>query len=120
EALRELETEGLISLLPNRGPIVSLLSAEEARSIYEARVALEVLATKLFTERATDLQRAELRSALDLLEEAYAGGTPQAMISAKSEFYRVLLEGSGNEVISQLLRVIHIRVSQLRITSLGK
>ncbi|MEO3388400.1 GntR family transcriptional regulator [Mesorhizobium sp. CAU 1741] len=120
EALRELESEGLISMLPNRGPIVALLSIEQARSIYEARIALEVLATKLFTERASDEQRSQLQQAVRLLEEAYAGRNPQKMIAAKSEFYSVLLEGSGNEVISQMLRVIHIRVSQLRITSLSR
>ena len=54
EALRLLESEGLIETIPNRGPIVASLSAEDAQYIYEVREALEGLAGRLFAERASD------------------------------------------------------------------
>lgn len=46
EALRRLEAEGLVTLQPYKGAIVSLVSAEELREIYEMRVALETLALR--------------------------------------------------------------------------
>ena len=54
EALRQLESEGLIQTLPNRGPLVSRLSTQDAASIYQVRGALEALAAQLFANHATD------------------------------------------------------------------
>src|SRR3954471_5166376 len=56
EALRELESEGLINTIPNRGPLVSMLSARDAASIYEVRGVLEALAAKLFAQHASAAQ----------------------------------------------------------------
>jgi GntR family transcriptional regulator, trigonelline degradation regulator len=120
EALRELESEGLITTLPNRGPIVAVMDPTLARSIYEVRISLEVLATRLFTKRANEKQMVQLESAYADLKQAYASKSPANMIAAKAAFYRVLLEGAANEIISQMLKSVHIRVSQLRMTSLAK
>lgn len=120
EALRELESEGLITTLPNRGPIVSVVNPLLARSIYEVRSTLEILATRLFTERASDTEMVRLGEALADLEVAYASRTAGDMLSAKTAFYQVLLLGARNEIISQMLKSIHIRVSQLRMTSLAQ
>src|SRR5690606_4359359 len=47
EALRELESEGLIEIIPNRGPLVKRLTAADAASVYQVRAALEALAARL-------------------------------------------------------------------------
>src|ERR1044072_1826069 len=60
EALRHLESEGLIETLPNRGPLVSRLSPRDAASIYQVRGALEALAAQLFAVQASDAQIGEL------------------------------------------------------------
>ncbi len=119
EALRELESEGLISTIPNRGPLVSTLSARDAASIYEVRGVLEGLAAKLFAERATDEQIAELSASVDRLEAAYATGDVERILVAKKAFYDVLLEGSQNVVIPSILRTMNARVTQLRRVSLS-
>ena len=62
EALRQLESEGLIEVVPHRGPVVATLSADQARDIYEVRIQLEGLACKLFAEKAT-MRDAERRAA---------------------------------------------------------
>ena len=119
EALRELESEGLISTIPNRGPLVSTLSARDAASIYEVRGVLEGLAAKLFAERATDEQIAELSASVDRLEAAYATADVEQILVAKKAFYDVLLEGSQNVVIPSILRTMNARVTQLRRVSLS-
>jgi GntR family transcriptional regulator, trigonelline degradation regulator len=43
ESLRQLESEGLISLIPNKGPVVRALTVEEARELYRIRETLEGL-----------------------------------------------------------------------------
>jgi GntR family transcriptional regulator, trigonelline degradation regulator len=118
EALRELEAEGLITSIPNRGPIVAKISVETAESIYQVRGALEALAARLFTKRASSDQIKALTKAVEGLEEAFNSPDQTLMTSRKNEFYRVLLEGAQNEVITTTLRTIRLRIAQLRGTSL--
>jgi GntR family transcriptional regulator, trigonelline degradation regulator len=120
EALRELQADGLITLKPNIGMSVSVLSEETARSIYQVRAMLEGLAARLFVRNATEEQVNTLRRSVNDLAEVYENFTPEAFIAAKTRFYNILLEGAGNEVASDMLRRIHTRASQLRVVSLSK
>lgn len=119
EALRELESEGLINTIPNRGPLVSVLSARDAASIYEVRGVLEGLAAKLFAEKATPEQVQELSDSVEQLDTAYATLDVEQILVAKRAFYKVLLEGSQNVVIPSLLRTMNARITQLRRVSLS-
>lgn len=119
EALRQLESEGLIVTIPNRGPLVSRLSARDAASIYEVRGALEALAAKLFAASASDRQIADLEASLERLEAAYATCDVEKIIEAKKEFYDILLEGSGNSIIPSILSMMNARITQLRRVSLS-
>ena len=118
EALRELEVDGLIESIPNKGPIVARISQNLARSIYEVRAVMEGLAARLFAERATDGQIEQLSVAVDEIACVYAEFSSERFLEAKSRFYKILLDGADNEVVAQALRSIHIRVSQLRTFSL--
>src|SRR5208282_2451097 len=53
EALRQLEAEGLVTIIPHRGPSVARLDRATVKGIYEVRGVLEALAGRLFVERAT-------------------------------------------------------------------
>lgn len=119
EAMRELEAAGLVSTQANRGPIVAVVTSEMAKSIYQVRMVLEGLAARLFARHATVEQIEQLRASVDVLEAVYDDFTAAGFLKAKSEFYRILLEGAGNPVAADMLRAIHTRVSQLRATSLS-
>lgn len=119
EALRELESEGLITTIPNRGPLVSMLTARDAASIYEVRGVLEALAAKLFAEKAAPEQVAALGESVERLEVAYAGGDVERILRAKKDFYDVLLAGSQNVIIPSMLRTMNARITQLRRVSLS-
>jgi DNA-binding GntR family transcriptional regulator len=119
EALRELETEGLISSIPNRGPVVTALTAEDAASIYQIRSALEALAARQFAQNASDADIAELETAGARLEQVYETGNVPDIIVAKREFYDVLFRGSGNKIIPEVLRTLNARVTRLRVVCLS-
>jgi DNA-binding GntR family transcriptional regulator len=119
EALRELESEGLINTIPNRGPLVSMLSARDAASIYQVRGVLEGLAAKLFAEKATPEQIQELSDSVDRLADAYGTLDVELILVAKRAFYDVLLGGSQNVVIPSMLRTMNARITQLRRVSLS-
>jgi len=119
EALRELESEGLIQTIPNRGPLVSRLTPQDAASIYEVRGVLEALAAKLCAERATPEQIAALSASVDELERASRSGDVEQVLVAKKVFYDNLLSGSRNVVIPTVLRTMNARITQLRRVSLS-
>lgn len=119
EALRELQADGLITSQPNKGLSVAVVTRRQAASIYEVRVALEGMAARLFVKNATDEQIAALRRSVDRLAAVYDNFESNAFISAKTEFYDILLAGAGNETAAEMLRLIHTKVSQLRVVSLS-
>src|SRR5271168_4501145 len=103
EALRQLESEGLITIIPNKGPVVRELTLNEAKDLYSIRAVLEGLATRLFVENADDAQVKKLEQALQVTGEAYKRGEPELILEAKNRFYDVLFEGAGSETLSSMI-----------------
>ena len=120
EALRQLESEGLVDVIPNKGPIVARITARQAREIFQLRAELEGLASQLFAELATDAQMKALQDAFAKLREAYASSDSIKMLAAKSYFYECLVDGSGNETLGTMLRQLQARAMVLRATSLSQ
>jgi len=118
EALRELESEGLVTTEGGR-PAVAKLTLAEIRSIYEVRTVLEGLAARLFVRNASEAQLTRLLEETALLLQSYQHYEPGPFLKAKARFYEALFDGSGNDVAASMLRVIHTKVSQLRATSLS-
>jgi DNA-binding GntR family transcriptional regulator len=118
EALRELESEGLVSTEGAR-PVVATLTLAEVRAIYEVRIVLEGLAARLFARLATPEQFASLAAAARALYAAYGAYETGPLLVAKATFYEALFAGSGNAVAASMLRTIHTKISQLRATSLA-
>jgi DNA-binding GntR family transcriptional regulator len=118
EALRQVESEGLIKVIPNRGPIVARVTPEQAEGVYQVRRELEGLASQLFAERASAAQRKALVEAFKQLKSAFQSYDTVVRLEAKNRFYECLVEGSGNEALGQMLRMLNSRVMVLRATSL--
>jgi len=121
EALRELASEGLVTVVPQRGAIVSAPSLEDAMDLYEVRASLESLMVQRFVERATDEQVAELGRAVEHFAEVVASGAEvRDILAAKNIFYVVLTAGASTNAVQQLLEAIQARVQALRATSLAE
>jgi DNA-binding GntR family transcriptional regulator len=114
EALRQLESERLITVRPNMGPIVTILSDSEIRAIYVVRATLEGLAGKLFAENATSGDCRSLLRLRDRLDKEYRKGDVDSREAIKAEFYDLLLRGARNEVLSEQLHSIHARIAIFR------
>jgi len=120
EALRQLETEGLVTTIRNKGPVVTSIDPQQARSIYQVRAALEGLAAGLFAENATDEQVARFAVSVDQVKTAYKSGDLDQILEAKNALYDILLEGCGNDIVASVLRMMHDRINLLRRVSLGQ
>jgi DNA-binding GntR family transcriptional regulator len=114
EALRQLESEQLIQVRPNLGPLVVMLSEPEIRALYVVRAAMEALAGKLFALDATATERRALVQLGERLDAEYRRGDVDSREAIKAEFYRVLAEGSHNLVLAESLQIIHARVAVFR------
>lgn len=119
EVLRHLEAEGLVTIVPNRGPVVTVLSRDEIAQLFEVRAALEALAAERFAERADADERALLSESCDAVAEAYAGEDVERWIAAKDAFYDALLAGAHNDLIRSTVVGIHARIQVLRGRSLS-
>ncbi len=119
EALQHLQAEGLITIIPYKGPVVATLTLQDANALYEVRGSLESLACAGFAKNASDVQIKALRAALEFLRTPQASSTAKNLLDAKNAFYATLLEGCGNKVIGEILTQLNNRVSVLRRVSLG-
>jgi DNA-binding GntR family transcriptional regulator len=114
EALRQLESESLITMLPNKGPIVTVLTVPDIEALYDVRRVLEGLAGELFAERASDSQAQSLVAHVTRMEDTYLRGTISSRGESKDIFYDLLLQGGANDVLEANLRVIHSRIGVFR------
>ncbi|GGH47420.1 GntR family transcriptional regulator [Microbacterium album] len=118
EALRQLESERLIRIEPQVGPVVSEITAEEARQLYEVRAALEATAARLAALHATPEDTQALRDSLDTIEQSLPGS--EELIELKNTFYGTLIRASRNEIIGEQLESVQARISQLRRVTLSE
>jgi DNA-binding GntR family transcriptional regulator len=114
EALRQLESQGLISVIPNKGPVVRELTVAEGRDLYAIRGVLEGLAARYFVETADEAMAAELSAAIDAVVAAYERGDFPEALKTKNHFYDVLFRGSGSETLSSMLQTLHARIWRWR------
>jgi DNA-binding GntR family transcriptional regulator len=120
EALRRLEAERLIVIVPNRGPSVADITWEEAEQIYQVRALLEGEAAAMFAQRATPADIKKMRKALDAFAEAAADDNPIGRLDATGQFYDVLLAGCGNRIIREMLDGLVARINFLRARSMSR
>ena len=119
EVVARLASEGLVTEIPQRGAIVSVLTPDEAADIYEMRMALEALAVQRFIERATAEQVAELRAAFEDLTKLAETAETLDQLKAKDTFYKALFTGAGSPPLTQMLTTLQGRVALLRSTSMS-
>jgi DNA-binding GntR family transcriptional regulator len=120
EALRRLEAEKLITIVPNRGPSVTEITWEEAKEIYDVRAILEGEAAALLAERATAAERREMQRALAAFIEADENDDAIGRLTSTSRFYDVMLRGCGNRIISEMLQGLVARINFLRARSMSR
>jgi DNA-binding GntR family transcriptional regulator len=119
EALRQLESEGLIDVVPNKGATVRSLTRAEAQDLYAIRAVLEGLAARLFVEKADEKARNRLSTALAEVVKAYDGGDPDSIAERKNEFYDILYRGAGSPTLYAMIDGLHARVWRWRMLGLA-
>lgn len=103
EALRTLESEGLVRFVPGKGVRLIQLSNEELRDQYLCRIALESLAASLAVVRATPGTIAKLEACVNRQEEALKAKKRNALRRANHQFHKIVCEAADVPILSDLL-----------------
>ena len=107
EALRDLEAEGLVTIFPHRGAIVTKLSADELQDIYDIRVTLEGMATRLAVPFLTEATLAELASLIEQMDRHLDDVV--TLVKLNHEFHLTLYAASGRTHLCELNRILRNR-----------
>ena len=107
EALRELEAEGLVTIFPHRGAVVTELSADELQDIYDIRTTLEEMATRLAVPHLTEDTLAELTSLIEQMEDHQ--GHVATQVKLNDQFHLNLYAASGRSHLCELNRMLRCR-----------
>jgi DNA-binding GntR family transcriptional regulator len=119
EALRKLEQEGFIVMVPRKGAYVSDLSMKDVADVFEIRAALDGLAGGLAAERITEDE-------LDLMErmlvekgEAINQHDIDKLVEADTRFHEAMYMASRNERLSNIISNLREQIQRFRLTSLS-
>ncbi|WP_238365784.1 GntR family transcriptional regulator [Mesobacterium pallidum] len=118
ETLRYLDAEGLVSHVPNRGPIVAEMNWDDAQQIYDIRLKLETAAAMACARNMTPELAQRLNTALVDLKRAGQDQTPGALFKAATQFYALIFEGARHNIAWEIVQRLNGRISRLRVLTL--
>jgi len=119
EAIRKLELEGFVVMVPRKGAYVSGISVRDIVDIFEVRVALESLAAGLAAERITEEELDELERVLFQIAEASAGENIGIIAEKDANFHELLFRASRNQRLVNMITHLQEHIQRFRTTSLS-
>ena len=103
EAIRMLELEGLVTMVPRKGAEVAQISEKGLRDVLEVRQALDALAMELACERITEEEVRELRKACDAFIRMTRTQDAVRIAQADVELHDIIVRATGNDRLIQLV-----------------
>ncbi|NLA59062.1 MAG: GntR family transcriptional regulator [Firmicutes bacterium] len=120
EAIRKLELEGLVVMVPRKGAYVSNVSIKDISDIFQIRRALEGLAAELAADRLTEEQLEELEQLLVRTAETVEKLDILTTVDMDTGFHQVIYEASRNEKLSSMLYHLREQIQRFRTQSLSR
>ena len=120
EAIRKLELEGLVVMIPRKGAVVAEITEKSLRDVLEVRRALEALAVRLACEKILDAEVEELKVAAERFEEALETGDVTAFAEADVRFHDIIYRATDNQRLIQLLYNLREQMYRYRVEYLKR
>jgi DNA-binding GntR family transcriptional regulator len=118
EALRIMEKERLIELIPNRGPFVAKLGWKEIEDIHDVWAMMTSEAVYRFVERANAPDIAIIKSAVAQLQRALENDNALEQLAATNAMFGAILDHCGNQVLVDIVYSLVSRLNFLRAQAL--
>jgi DNA-binding GntR family transcriptional regulator len=119
EAIRKLELEGFVVMVPRKGAYVAGISLKDIADVFEVRAALEALASGLAAERITSEELEELERILVRKAEIIAEGSVTEFVQSDTQFHDALYRSSRNQRLIQILNNLQDEIQRFRSVSLA-
>ena len=116
EAIRKLELEGLVLMIPRKGAEVAEITRQDMEDVLEVRTALEELAVKDACDHITDAQLSELKKASNEFKKALLEGKDLVTCAdADMHFHDVILSATNNRRLIQMLNNLSEQMYRYRM-----
>lgn len=103
EALHQLASEGLVTILPNKGATVAKLELSDLEDIYSIRIALEGYGARLAAQQMDEHDLKELRAIVSEMKQVFALGDRWHLLEINRSFYQVLYSIAGRARLYDLI-----------------
>ncbi len=119
EAIRKLELEGFVVMIPRKGAYVAGISLKDINDVFEIRAALEGLAAGLAAERMTEEELEQMERLLVRKAEIIENNDLESIVEVDTDFHATLYKASRNERLIQILNNLREQIQRFRTTSLA-
>lgn len=103
EAIRKLELEGLVTMIPRRGAEVAQITEKSMNDVLEVRRALDALCVELACDRITDEELESLKQACEGFEAAVRTKDVKKIAQADVALHDIIVRATGNQRLIQLV-----------------
>lgn len=120
EAIRKLELEGLVIMIPRKGAYVADVSIKDIMEVLEIRVVIEGLAASLAVERMTDEELDELEMLFYQFKQCYQKDDIEGMIQKDVEFHERIFASARNNKLMQISQGLSEQIYRFRVTYISE
>lgn len=115
EAMRKLELEGLVVMIPRRGAQVANITEKDLNDVLEVRIALENMAIEKACTHMTEEEMSRLWIAAKTFERTAAEGNLVKMAEADVVFHEIIYQASDNKRLLQVLNNLREQIYRYRV-----
>ena len=119
EAIRKLEMEGYVIMMPRRGTYIADLSIRDINEVFEIRTSLESLASGLAAERITEDELEKLQRLLVQIGTHIKSGDMESIVRTDTEFHDLLYQASRNTRLVGIISNLREQLTRFRTTSMS-
>ena len=110
EAIRKLENEGLVCIIPRSGAQVAQISEQGLKDVLEVRRSLDALSAELACSRMTEEEKKKLQEACEFFEKTTKTGSYADVAEADVAFHEVITQSTKN---ARLIEILHMLADQM-------
>lgn len=115
EAIRKLELEGLVIMLPRRGTVVAEITEKSLKDVLEVRRVLDMLSAELACERMDENGEKALEKACRDFEKAIRNRDLGDIAQKDVALHNIIVEASGNNVLQQIIGNLSEQMYRYRV-----
>ena len=119
EAIRKLELEGFVIMIPRRGTYVADLSIKDINEVFEVRSALDSLANGLAAERITEEELEQMERLLVQISACVDNGNMEKIVELDGQFHDILYRASRNDRLVGIINNLREQLTRFRTISMA-